>query len=85
MKIEMNSNLFRLFVMLVEFMQSNGIQEDVQPVDERKAVGWIEHGAEMFLDEYLGNCHDVWNGNVMFAQLETAYREYKQEPLTDER
>ena len=72
MKIEINDDLYCLFVKMVEFMQADG-----QPVNEKTVVGWIEHGAEMFAVEYMNNCEDVWNWNEQFRQFKTAYDKYK--------
>lgn len=76
MKIEISDELYDVFVKLVEFMDSDGFPDNVQPIDPKTIVGWIEHGAEMYIVDYLNSCHDTWEQNEMFKDLEAAYDKY---------
>lgn len=76
MKIEISDGLYDVFVKMVTFMDSDGIPESVRPLNKKTIAGWIEHGAEMYVLEYLNSCRETWKTNKMFQELENAFETY---------
>lgn len=77
MLVEIDNNLFDAYCKMVQFMQANGRKEDEEPVNISAVESWIEEGAGRFMQEYINNCADTWEGNEQFMEIERAFRTYQ--------
>lgn len=78
MQVEINDDLYKMFVKLIQFLRSNGIEDAIEPVAKSTVAGYIEEGAENLLVDYFNSNDSLWDWNQIYKELKEDYKKYKE-------
>lgn len=78
MQVEINDDLYKMLVKLIQFLQSNGIEDAIEPVAKSTVSEYIEQGAENLLVYYLNSNDSLWDWNEQYKEIKNAYNKYKE-------
>lgn len=81
MRIEVNTDLYKVFRLMVVFMATNG-DKDAPHFVNKNCNGWIDEAMENYLVKFFNDNGDLYsNWNKLYKRIEKQYKKYKDEEL----